>query len=99
MGKKSSLKKILRICKTLPSIEKMTQEYHIVKGTDLITDYGTNKMPDGTVLMPEKTYKVKMPVITEINHKKNIKDIYSKGGGLAVSIYIDAICEHIKNKQ
>lgn len=99
MGKKSSLKKILRICKTLPSIEKLIHEYHYVKGVDLIAEYGTNILPDNTVIEPDKMYKVPMPVITKINHKRNIKDIYSKGGGYAFSIYIDALSEYIKNKK
>lgn len=99
MGKKSSLKKVLRLCRNLPSIEKLIHEYHIVKGSDLIAEYGTNELPDGTIIDPDKTYKVPMPVITEINHKKNIKYIYGKGGVKGTAIYIDAVIEHIKNKK
>lgn len=98
MGKKSSLKKILRLCRKLPSIEKVIHEYHIVKGVDLIAEYGTNILPDETIIDPNKTYKVPMPVISEINHKKNIKYIYSKGGAVGAAVYIDSIIEHIKNK-
>jgi hypothetical protein len=97
MGKKSSLKKILRLCKNLPSIPKTIHEYHIVKGVDLIAEYGTNEMPNGDIINPDKTYKVPMPVITEINHKKNIKYIYSKGGAKGTTVYIDAVIDHIKN--
>ena len=96
MGKKSSLKKIQRLCKNLPSIEKTIREYHIVKGDQLITEWGGNELPDGSIINPEKTYRVPMPVITEINHKRNIKKLYGKGGKVATVMYIDAVIKHIK---
>ncbi len=96
MGKKSSLKKIQRICKNLPSIEKTIYEYHIVKGDILISEYGVNEMPDGSIIDADKTYKVPMPVITEVNHKRNIKKLYGKGGKMATVLYIDAVIKHFK---
>lgn len=94
MGKASKLKKIRKIAAKLPVINRNTREYHIVKGVDLIEDYGSDQNQDGSMILADKTYKVAMPVITEINHNRALKRNYNKHGIAGIRGYAQAVINH-----
>lgn len=97
MGKASNFKKLRKFSNQLPDIAVPNKEIHIVKGSQLIEEYGTNITPLGTTIEPDTVYNVPMPIIMQINHDRRMKKAYNKYGINGALAYIEVIKNHIKD--
>jgi hypothetical protein len=95
LGKAAKLKKINRVAREMPIVKRNTIETHFVKGDELIASYGTNKMPNGEIIDPEKVYRQQMPVIAEVNHKRKMKRMFNQYGYDGIVMYMQAVEDHL----
>ena len=84
---KTALKIISKIIEQLPTIIFVAAiEMRRVSGSDLILS-NTHEV-DGIPVNPEKTYRMRMPVQRDIDHKRRMKEIYKKRGKVGLITYL-----------
>lgn len=97
MGKASKFKRIRKIASQMPVIEVTRPLGEKVTGSDVIKS-GVKELKDGTAIDPHGNYKRNVPVKVPLNHNKNMKRLYNKGGAAAVGSYIGAVQTHVAHK-
>lgn len=84
---KTALKFISKLSKQLPTIMFTAAiEMRRVSGSDLIQS-NTYEV-DGIPVDSEKTYRMRMPVQRDIDHKRRMKEIYKKRGKVGLITYL-----------
>lgn len=91
MATKKKFKKMLqRLAETMPTIMEQTHEEHVVNGSELISQGHVDNGKGGKII-PEKSYKQKMPVLIARNHINHLKRAYKSNGRDGVSSYVNEV--------
>jgi hypothetical protein len=88
MGKKSKLKKIRRIANALPPMHGQKRVGETIFGHELLKA-GVEKLSDGTPVDESKRYSRKIDATFQINHHRQMKKLYNKGGESAAVAYAE----------
>ena len=93
MGKQKQYKKLRRIAKNLPAIETGRVVAKEVTG-DVLLKKGVTELKDGTPVGAKDKYISKDIVPVNINHNRNMKKYYNKGGIKGASEYAAAVIRY-----
>ena len=98
MGKQKQYKKLRRIAKNLPVIETGRVVAKEVLG-DVLLKKGVTELKDGTPVNEKTKYISKDIVPASVNHNRNMKKYYNKGGVKGASEYAAAVIRYDSAKQ
>lgn len=97
MATKKKLKKMIaEHFALMPKVNTLTQEQHIVTGSELL-EQGHFENAGGEKVNKDATYNQMMPVIVQDNHDRRIKRAFKKGGRDGVTQYLKSVNKTVAN--
>lgn len=98
MGKASKLKKIRRAASQLPKLKVASRIAEQVEGSKLIEE-GVKTLSNGETVRSDKKYRKVSTVGKPLNHNRQMKKAYYKGGLSAAQHYINAVFAHAEKQK